>query len=88
MPTDFAFRSPSRKLARFFESSRDKWKAKADDRKRLCRKLSNQVRAVEASRAKWRQAAQEARRTAQAAEEELARLRRELDEQKKGALSP
>lgn len=84
MATEFAYKSPSRKLAQFFERSRDQWKAKCEKRKRLCRKLSNQVRAVEASRERWKLAAQQAKREASQAKKEVSRLRQELEDQKKG----
>lgn len=48
------FTSPLRKLVNFFRKSRDRWKEKYQEAKRLCKKLSNQVRAVERSRKKWR----------------------------------
>ena len=50
--------SPLRKLVRFFESSRDKWKAKHHEVKKQLKLAQNQIRAVEKSRAKWRQDAE------------------------------
>ena len=46
--------SPKSKLLRFFERSRDRWKAKHHELKKTCKLLQNQVRAVEKSRAVWR----------------------------------
>lgn len=69
------FKSPVKKLARFFEKSRDGWKAKHHTLKRQLKKLSNQVRAVEKSRAHWREVAQQERRRVQ-------ELSRELENQK------
>lgn len=70
------FKSPLRKLIRFFQRSRDGWKRKYQDSKRENKKLSNQVRAVEKSRAHWRELARQARRRSQEIERELAELKR------------
>jgi nitrate/TMAO reductase-like tetraheme cytochrome c subunit len=51
------FKSPQRKLVRFFRRSRDSWKRKYMESKRLRKKLSSQVRAVEKSRAHWKEIA-------------------------------
>lgn len=48
------FKSPAPKLIRFFQRSRDKWKQKHHEVKRICKKLGNQVAAVEKSRQLWR----------------------------------
>ena len=66
------FTSPLRKLVQFFQRSRDNWKAKYQQAKRLCKKLSNQVRAVEKSREHWRELAQRSQRRVQSLEQELA----------------
>lgn len=82
MSETVAYRSPVSKLVRFFRKSRDQWKEKCQERRRLCRKLSNQVRVVEASRRRWRQEAKEARREAEEARQEVQQLRKELEETK------
>jgi chromosome segregation ATPase len=46
-------KSPLRKLVRFFERSRDRWKAKYQNLKRERKRMQNQVRAVEKSREQW-----------------------------------
>ena len=70
------FKSPIRKLVRFFQRSRDGWKQKYMQVKRLCKKLSNQVRAVEKSRAHWKEVAhQQCQRTKQL-ERDLKKLKR------------
>ena len=69
------FKSPVKKLDRFFKKSRDGWKAKHHTLKQQLKKLSNQVRAVEKSRAHWREVAQQERRR-------VRELTRELEEQK------
>ncbi len=54
------YTSPTRKLVRFFESSRNKWKAKHHGVKEQFKLAQNQIRAVEKSRGKWRQDAENA----------------------------
>ena len=53
------WKSPVRKLARFFRRSRDRWKAKYFARREQCKLMGNQARAVEKSRAQWREAAKQ-----------------------------
>ena len=67
--------SPLRKLVRFFESSRDKWKAKHQEVKKQFKLAQNQIRAVEKSRAKWRQGAEIAIAEADALRTELEALK-------------
>ena len=69
------FKSPARKLIRFFERSRDNWKRKYKQVKRERKKLSNQLRAVEKSREHWKDVAIRERQRSQ-------QLERELEEQK------
>jgi esterase/lipase len=73
------FRSPLRKLVRFFEGSRDGWKAKYQKAKQLCKKLSNQVRAVEKSREHWRGVARQS-------QQQLEEVQRELEAIKSSAV--
>ena len=70
------FKSPLRKLVRFFERSRDGWKRKYQESKRLNKKLSNQVRAVEKSRSHWKDVAKGEQRRSRELERELAELKR------------
>ena len=65
------FSSPTVKLVRFFEQSRDRWKAKHGKGKKECKKLQNQTRAVEKSRGSWRE-------RARASEQRVAELQREI----------
>ena len=46
--------SPVRKLARFFEKSRDQWKAKHHQLKVLVKRLENRVRFLEKSKEHWK----------------------------------
>ena len=73
------FKSPQKKLIHFFQRSRDGWKAKCMEAKRLCKRLSNQVRAVEKSRAHWREVARQERERARRLACELERLKRAVD---------
>ena len=57
--TDKEYKSPVRKLARFFEKSRDKWKAKCREAKGQIRLLKNRVRFLEQSRDRWKSEAKE-----------------------------
>ena len=69
------FSSPVAKLVRFFERSRDRWKAKQIELRKECKLLMNQTRAVEKSRARWR------RRSAEA-QDRIRQLERELQDLK------
>ncbi len=69
------YKSPMRKLVRFFERSRDGWKAKHHALKRDCKRLANQVAAVEKSREHWRSQARSLR-------SRVRKLEAELNEQK------
>jgi len=71
-------KSPVRKLAVFFEKSRDGWKAKCQTAKSKAKYWSNQARAVSKSRDQWRQ-------KAEAAAEELTTLKQQLAELQKTA---
>lgn len=69
------YTSPTRKLLRFFESSRDGWKAKYQEVKKQLKLAQNQIRAVEKSRARWRQDAEDARGEADHLRAELEALK-------------
>ncbi len=71
-----SWKSPLRKLVRFFERSRDRWKEKYFAKKEQYKLMGNQARAVEKSRAKWREAAEEA-------QEQVRQLQQELERYKK-----
>ena len=71
------FRSPQRKLVRFFQRSRDKWKQKCLEAKQRIKLLANQVRAVEKSREQWRAQAEAANQRLQELEQQLAEQKRE-----------
>lgn len=69
------FSSPTSKLVRFFESSRDRWKAKQRKLRDERKLLLNQTRAVEKSREAWRERASAAEQRAKELERELAELK-------------
>jgi hypothetical protein len=50
-PEEKLYRSPTRKLIRFFEESRDKWKAKCVDAKYRVKLLTNKIRYLEMRKA-------------------------------------
>jgi hypothetical protein len=76
------YKSPPRKLLRFFERSRNQWKAKCAEAKQLVKRLKNRVRFLENSKALWKGRAQEVeaelvrtRAREQSLEKELATLK-------------
>jgi len=71
-----SFKSPTRKLLTFFHRSRDRWKAKCQEAKRVSKLLANQTRAVEKSREQWKQTAEEAQQRVRELERELTALKR------------
>jgi hypothetical protein len=48
------YKSPQRKLLKFFKQSRDRWKAKCREAKALVKQLKNRVRFLERSRDRWK----------------------------------
>jgi predicted nuclease with TOPRIM domain len=48
------YTSPIRKLARFFEKSRDQWKLKHHQAKANVKRLNNRVRFLEHSKMQWK----------------------------------
>jgi len=80
---DKTYKSPRRKLVKFFERSRDRWKAKSLEAKKVIKRLGNRVRFLECSKAAYQQ-------QVKALEEQLAewqakhdQTERELEELKK-----
>jgi len=56
---DKVYKSPVRKLAQFFEKSRDQWKAKCREAKATIKLLKNRIRFLEESRERWKSRAKE-----------------------------
>lgn len=83
---DQEYKSPVKKLAPFFEKSRDQWKAKCREAKRMIRLLKNRLRFLEESRDRWRQQATEIKQAlakAEARERELQEALKALQEQRR-----
>jgi predicted RNase H-like nuclease (RuvC/YqgF family) len=53
------YKSPRRKLVRFFEKSRDKWKLKYREVKKVLKRLTNRIRFLERSKAEYKQRVEE-----------------------------
>lgn len=70
--------TPLRKLVRFFQSSRDGWKAKCQQAKKECKKLANQARAVQKSRQHWKAVARQR-------QQEIRELQKQLSQEKNSA---
>ena len=77
--TDKVYKSPVRKLARFFEKSRDQWKAKCREAKAMAKRLKNRVRFLEESRDRWKRQAKELQAKVAQMEAEECELREELE---------
>jgi chromosome segregation ATPase len=77
------YKSPQRKLVKFFEKSRDGWKAKCHEAKRTVKRLKNRIRFLEQSKEQWKERARDLERELQRLKEEKASLREELDGVKK-----
>lgn len=79
------YKSPQRKLVKFFEKSRDQWKYKCQEAKKTVKRLKNRNRFLEASKERWKSRVKEleyelAQLTAreQARESELEALKKKL----------
>lgn len=69
------YRSPVKKLMRYFEQSRNKWKERCLEAKQRIKLLHTKVADLQASRERWKEEAKQLR-------VEVAQLRNELGEQK------
>lgn len=65
------YKSPRRKLVRFFEKSRDNWKRKYTELKQRVRYLQNRIRYLEKSRSNWKEQAQAASENLKTVKEDL-----------------
>ena len=82
------YKSPLRKLVRFFQKSRDQWKAKCLDAKATAKGLKHRIRYLEQSKEEWKTKAKELK-------QELARITAQQnrpqsleDDKKKRLISP
>ncbi|MCK5905151.1 MAG: hypothetical protein KAG86_07690 [Gammaproteobacteria bacterium] len=62
MSNQSSYKSPVRKLVKFFEQSRDQWKEKHQTTKKTNKYLKNRIRTLQASKAKWREEALDLRK--------------------------
>jgi len=76
---DKVYKSPVRKLARFFEKSRDQWKAKCREAKATIKYLKSRVRFLEDSRDRWKSRAQELEAQVKQMEAKERELKEELE---------
>jgi chromosome segregation ATPase len=79
------YKSPRRKLVKFFEKSRNQWKAKCREAKALVKRLKNRVRFLERSRDQWKEKAttleaelQQVNAAYHASQQEVTRLKKTL----------
>jgi outer membrane murein-binding lipoprotein Lpp len=69
------FRSPRKKLLRFFVRSRNGWKAKCQEAKGRVKRLGNRVQKLTVSRNRWKEQAQALRSELASVEAELEALK-------------
>lgn len=67
-----SYKSPLRKLVRFFEQSRNQWKAKCREAKKMIKQLKKRIRSLEESRERWKE-------KAKGLQVEVTRLKREQE---------
>jgi outer membrane murein-binding lipoprotein Lpp len=70
-----SYKSPQSKLVKFFEKSRDQWKAKCSKAKIDVKRLKNRVRFLENSKEHWKSRVKAAKREK---EEELEKLKKRM----------
>lgn len=51
------YKTPLRKLVKFFEQSRNQWKEKSIEAKSTIKRLSNRIRYLETTKSEWKQKA-------------------------------
>jgi hypothetical protein len=73
------YKSPLRKLVRFFEQSRDRWKKKYQEAKRLLKRLKNRIRFLEESRDRWKGRTKELERELGEVKAKAESLKKELE---------
>jgi hypothetical protein len=57
-----SYKSPAKKLLKFFEKSRDNWKEKYQENKKENKQLKDKIRILKASKQKWKDEAMTLRR--------------------------
>jgi chromosome segregation ATPase len=81
--TEKTYTSPRRKLVKFFERSRDKWKAKSRAAKTVLKRLGNRVRRLERSNEAYQQQLKALQEHLAEGQAKQAETERELEELKK-----
>lgn len=84
--TDQDYKSPLRKLVKFFEQSRDQWKEKYFTKKTQVKQLQNRVRDLEKTKQEWKQKAQTLKAQVSLQELKAKTLQKEFLERKKKGL--
>ncbi|MGA2068142.1 MAG: hypothetical protein ABSG86_24435 [Thermoguttaceae bacterium] len=69
------YRSPLSKLVRCFERSRDGWKRKCQEAKRVAKRFFNHIAKLKASRNRWKALARQYRHEVEQLREELAGIK-------------
>lgn len=82
------YKSPLRKLVKFFEQSRNKWKEKYQDAKKTIKRLSNRVRYLETSKEQWKQKAIRADKELKQLKVVSEKKQEELEQIKKKLIKP
>ncbi len=92
---DKTYKSPTRKLIRFFEKSRDQWKLKHQQAQARGKRLSHRVRFLEKSKERWKSQVQELEQEVirlkvreRVLEQELKRLEKKEQTNRQGGLLP
>jgi septal ring factor EnvC (AmiA/AmiB activator) len=78
-----SYKSPQRKLIKFFEKSRDQWKAKCLVSKQELKRLKNRIRFLEKSKAHWKDRAKELEAELSHMKLKQEELEKELEEKKR-----
>ena len=78
-----SYKSPLRKLVRFFEKSRDSWKEKSLANKKENRQLKKKLRTLEISKKKWKDEAISLRKQFKNLEQSSEIIENDLVESKK-----
>ncbi len=78
------YKSPTRKLVRFFEKSRDQWKTKCLEAKASAKGFQHRIRYLEQSKMEWKTKAKELEKELARMKSQQDRAQRREDEKKNG----
>ena len=70
------YKSPLRKLVKFFEQSRDQWKEKYFQKKTQVKQLQNRVRYLERTKQEWKQKAKNLKAEVKPLEEKVSSIKK------------